>query len=70
MVIGGAEIYALCLPLAQRMYLTEVHAAVPGDAFFPAWERGEWRECSRERHAASETNPYDYSFVIYERREG
>jgi dihydrofolate reductase len=69
MVIGGAEIYALCLPLAQRLYLTEVHGEPEGDVWFPCWDRGEWRECQRERHAASDNNPFDYSFVVYERRQ-
>ncbi len=68
MVIGGSEIYALALPMAQRLYLTEVHAQVAGDATFPAWNRDEWRESSRQRHSPSDTNPYDYSFVIYDRR--
>jgi dihydrofolate reductase len=68
-VIGGAEVYALCLPLAQRLYLTEVHAAVEGDALFPDWDRSQWRECSREHHAAGGPNPHDYSFVVYERLE-
>ena len=67
MVIGGAEIYALALPAADRLYLTEVHAEVAGDAHFPHWERSEWREISRERHAASGNNPHDYSFTVYER---
>lgn len=67
MVIGGSEIYALALPLAQRLYLTEVHAQVAGDALFPVWNREEWGESSRQRHSASDTNPYDYSFVVYDR---
>jgi dihydrofolate reductase len=66
-VIGGAQIYALALPLAQRLYLTEVHADVAGDAFFPAWDREQWQELQRQRHPASDANPYDYSFVVYER---
>jgi dihydrofolate reductase len=68
MVIGGAQIYALALPLAQRLYLTEVHAEVTGDARFPDWERSQWLEISRDRHSARDSNPYDYSFVVYERR--
>jgi dihydrofolate reductase len=68
MVIGGSELYALALPLAQRLYLTEVHAQVTGDASFPDWNREEWMETRRERHDASETNPFDYSFVVYDRR--
>ena len=67
MVLGGAEIYAAALPLADRIYLTRVHAEVAGDALLPAFDRAEWREVSRERHSADDSNPYDYSFVIYER---
>ncbi len=67
LVIGGAEIYALALPRCKRLYLTEVHATVEGDAFFPAFNRGQWRETKRERLVASAANPYDYSFVVYEK---
>jgi dihydrofolate reductase len=67
MVIGGAEIYAAALPLADRIYLTRVHAEVAGDAHLPAINWSQWREQSRERHSAGDGNPYDYSFVVYER---
>lgn len=66
-VIGGAEIYALALPRCDRLYLTEVHATVDGDAYFPAFDRARWREHARERFAAEGPNPFDYSFVVYER---
>lgn len=66
-VIGGAEIYALCLPQAERLYLTQVHAEVDGDAFFPALESAEWHEVAREDFAADGPNPYDYSFVVLDR---
>lgn len=66
-VIGGAEIYRLAMPRAQRLYLTEVHASVEGDAMLPPIHWPDWREVSRERHAASADNPFDYSFVVYER---
>lgn len=66
-VIGGAEIYAAALPLAQRLYFTEVHASVEGDAEFPGVDWVQWRETSRQRHVATDDNPYDYSFVVYER---
>ena len=68
MVIGGAEIYAAALPLADRIYLTRVHAEVAGDAHLPEIDWAEWRELARERHSAGESNPYDYSFVIYARK--
>ena len=66
-VIGGAEIYALALPRAGRLYLTRIHAAVEGDALLPPIDWDEWREVGRERHAADSDNPYDYSFLVYER---
>jgi dihydrofolate reductase len=66
-VIGGAEIYALALPRCDRLYLTEVHATVDGDAYFPVFDRARWRERARERFAAEGPNPFDYSFVVYER---
>ena len=66
-VIGGSEIYRLAVPVADRLYVTEVHAEVEGDAMMPAVDWTQWREVSRERHAAEDPNPYDYSFVVYER---
>ncbi len=67
MVIGGAEIYAAALPLAKRLYLTEVDAEVEGDAYLPAVDWAQWTEVSRQRHAAEGSNPHPYSFVVYER---
>jgi dihydrofolate reductase len=68
MVIGGAEIYRAALPLARRIYLTEVDADVEGDAFLPPIDWSEWREISRQHFDADGGNPYPYSFVVYERR--
>jgi dihydrofolate reductase len=68
MVIGGAEIYRAALPLAQRIYLTEVDAEVEGDAFLPLIDWSEWREISRQAFGADDGHPYPYSFVVYERR--
>lgn len=70
MVMGGAQIYALAMPVADRLYITEVHASVAGDAVLPAIEWASWREVSRERRAALPPNPYDYSFVCFERIRG
>lgn len=68
MVVGGANLYAQTLPRATRLYLTLVHAEVAGDTCFPAFDEADWREVSREAHAADERNPYAYSFVMLERR--
>jgi dihydrofolate reductase len=65
-IIGGAEIYALFLPLASRIELTEVHAAVAGDTHMPHMS-GQWEEVLRERHEAAGGIPA-YSFVTLERK--
>jgi len=67
MVIGGAEIYALALNLASRIYLTRVHAAPAGDAHLPEFSHAEWREISCARHAAEGAAPA-FDFVILERK--
>ena len=67
-VMGGAEIYALALPKTDRLYLTEVHAEVDGDTWFPEYDTSEWKEIGREDFPAEGPNPYDYSFVVYERK--
>jgi dihydrofolate reductase len=67
MVIGGATIYEAAVPLADRLYVTEIHAEVAGDAYLSPLDWDNWVESSRERHAAIEPNTYDFSFVVYER---
>jgi dihydrofolate reductase len=68
MVIGGAEIYRLCLPLARRIHLTLVHAIIPdGDAFFAAWRGSEWCQTHMERFEPDEKNSLPYSFVTLDK---
>jgi dihydrofolate reductase len=67
MVIGGAELYQQALPLADYLYLTEVHAEVEGDAFFREFDRSDWQEIARENFRAVEPNPYNYSFTVLEK---
>ena len=64
-IIGGAQLYAAALPLADRLELTEIDAAFPGDARFPEFDPGEWREIARTTRR-SEAG-FDYSFATYER---
>ncbi|WP_108125745.1 dihydrofolate reductase [Saccharospirillum mangrovi] len=66
-VMGGAEIYAQALPKADRLYVTLVHADVEGDAQFPAIDFAAWQEIAREDYNAEGPNPYDYSFIVYDR---
>lgn len=69
MVIGGGEVYALALPRATRMHLTEIDAATPdADTFFPAFDPDDWREVAREHHPADAKHPLAFDFVDYERR--
>lgn len=67
MVIGGAEIYAQALPETDRLYLTQVHADVEGDACFPEYQHMDWVEVGREDFSASEINPFDYSFIVLDK---
>lgn len=68
MVIGGAEIYKAFLPRAERMYLTEIHADFEGDTYFPEYDPDEWQEKERQDFPADTENPYQYSFVVFERK--
>lgn len=65
-VLGGTAIFVLALPQADRIYLTEVHAAPDGDTYFPPFDRSEWRETGREDHPAEGDKPA-YSFVTLDR---
>jgi dihydrofolate reductase len=65
-VIGGAAIYRLALPKADRVYLTAVHANVEGDTFFREFDETKWLLSSEERHPADAKNEFDYSFRVYD----
>lgn len=68
MVIGGAEIYAQTLALAERLYLTLVDADIAGDTFFPDYDAGQWEEVERRCHEADQNNPYRYCYVSLQRK--
>ena len=65
--IGGGEIYALVLPIADRIYATEIDRKYEGDTCFPELEEGKWRETVRETHEDAASG-LRYSFVTLERR--
>ena len=67
-VIGGADQYAAALPLADELLLTELHADFDGDIHFPAWDRSQFIEASRERHQAEPPNSFAFDFVRYLRK--
>lgn len=68
-ILGGEEIFRQSLPIAHRIHLTIVKDTFKGDAFFPEFPEAEFAETSREEYAADAENPYDYAFVVYERRQ-
>jgi len=65
-VIGGAQIYAESLSVASRIVATEVHAQIPGDAFFPELDSNTWQETSRSQQPAE--NGLSYDLVEYRRK--
>ena len=67
-VTGGAELYALALPHADELLLTEIERDFDGDVRFPAWDRAAFVETARERHHAGPPNDFDYAFVTYARQ--
>jgi dihydrofolate reductase len=64
--IGGGELYALALPRAATLHLTEIDREFDGDTRFPDFDRAKWREVARDEHLAPEG--FGYAFVTYERR--
>lgn len=68
-ICGGAEIFAQTLDLAERLYLTRVHADCDADTFFPAFERDEWTEASAEPHAADDKNEHPFTFLLLVRKK-
>jgi dihydrofolate reductase len=65
-VIGGAQIYALALPIASRLHITEIERDFEGDAFFPDFDRSRWRETSRESRVLEGVGGFSYHFVAYD----
>jgi dihydrofolate reductase len=68
-VVGGAELYAQALPIADRLLITEIQMDVTGDAYFPDFRRDEWQEISREVCSQQEPQPLEYHFAAYQRRQ-
>lgn len=67
-VIGGAEIYALTLRLADKLYLTHVDTVVSeADAYFPEFDASRWKAVDRKSHAADDKHAFSFEFVDYVR---
>jgi dihydrofolate reductase len=64
-IVGGADIYAQTLQLADTLFITEVQKDVAGDAWFPEFDRSTWREISREIRHQENPEPLEFHFVEY-----
>ncbi|WP_084165871.1 dihydrofolate reductase [Dyadobacter crusticola] len=67
-VLGGGHVFTQMLPLADRLYLTIVHAQLEGDAFFPVINPNEWELTNSEYHGADEAHSYSFSMNLYVRK--
>ncbi len=66
-VIGGAQIYTAAMALADRLYLTEVDAAPPGEAYFPEFDASDWSEIGRQAYDPGENDDHAFTFRALER---
>jgi dihydrofolate reductase len=66
-VIGGTEIFKLFLPVADRLYITEIHHTFDADTYFPELSDEDWAEVSRTAGIVDEKNKYPHEFVVYEK---
>ena len=67
-IFGGARIYEQMFDLAERMYLTLIHATFEGDTWFPEYNVDAWEVTERQDFSANEKNRYDYSFITLEKK--
>lgn len=67
-IVGGGEIYAQTIDIADRLYITHVHANYDADAYFPPIDPLKWKSVWREAHASDEKHLHAFTFEIYERR--
>ena len=66
-VAGGADVYAQLMPFVSKIVLTRVKAAPEGDAFFPAFDEGQFTVSFHEEHVAGPEDDHDFAFIIHER---
>ena len=68
-VIGGATIYKLLMPYAQKMYITKIDKDFVGDVYFPKINEEEWKIIQEEEGIKNEANPYNYKYITYLRNK-
>lgn len=67
MIVGGAKIFKLVLPIAHRMYVTFIDHEFEGDTYFPRWNESDWQVVSEEKHDSDEKKRFSFRFVQFER---
>jgi len=67
-IVGGAEIYAMSMPLADEILVTLLHDIFDGDAYFPEISADTWEIVEKERGITDEKNTYQYSYITYSRK--
>ena len=67
-IIGGASIYKLLLPKANKLYITKINQEFDGDVYFPEINEDEWEVVETKKGIKDEKNPYDYEYVTYVRK--
>ena len=67
-IIGGANIYKLLMPYADKMYITKINQDFEGDVYFPEIKDEEWKAIKVEKGLKNEANPFDYEYIDYIRR--
>ena len=67
-IIGGDQIYQLLFDYADTLHLTQIHAEIVADAFFPDFDQSQWEQISCEKHSADRRNDYDYSFTTLKKK--
>lgn len=65
-IIGGAQIYALAMDIADKIYITRVDHEYQGDTSFPEWDESKWTLIQREEHECGEKYPHPFAFEVYE----
>ena len=68
-ITGGAHIFQLLLPVAERFYVTKIAESFAGDTYFPSIDWSQWELVTSKKGIKNEKNPYDYEFQIYEKRK-
>ena len=68
-IIGGGEIYRESMPIADRIYMTRVHADLDGDTFFPVIDPSQWTLTGNQDFPADEKHAFAYSFQLWQRKK-